>query len=138
MINNWDRCTCICVSAFLDKEIWIRILLERNKIYVLFQLERCCFGCEFCLPFPYLGIANLDPIYVKFMCKLMWLFQYTCIYNEWTINSSEPDICIFISQLVVFGGYIVIIFTQKHITMNDIIVIFVDNYDFSLALDLLQ
>jgi hypothetical protein len=36
---------------------------------VLFQLERCCFGCEFCLPFPYLGVANLDPIYVKFMCQ---------------------------------------------------------------------
>jgi hypothetical protein len=31
-----------------------------------------------------------------------------------------------------------VLFTQKHITLNDIIVIFVDNYDFSLALDLLQ
>ena len=32
------------------------------------------------------SVANLDPIYVKFMCQLMLLFQY--IYNEWTINSS--------------------------------------------------
>ena len=33
-----------------------------------------------------------------------------------------------------------VLFTQKHITLNlnDIIVIFVDNYDFSLAFDLLQ
>ena len=55
--------------------------------------------------------------------------------NEQKIHH-EPDICIFVSQLVVFGGYI--IFTQKHITLNDIIVIFVDNYDFSLALNLWQ
>ena len=56
----------------VDKDFWEKFILW--KLYfifqlwkvpiksilftgrsMLFQLERCCFGCEFCLPFPYLG-----------------------------------------------------------------------------------
>ena len=47
-------------------------------------------------------------------------------------------ICIDLNKTLFIYLFIYVLFTQKHITLNDIIVIFVDNYDFSLAFDLLQ
>ena len=97
------------------------------RILVIKGINWCVFIC--CINFAYLNcqpyclfIVTLDTPTLC-LCKVYSKHEYIIMLSFWLLKHNTDEY---------------VLFTQKHITLNDIIVIFVDNYDFSLAFDLLQ